>query len=238
MNDEVAESLFARLPDEGAREELVDLYGPLVRHLAHRYAHRGQEPEDLVQVAYVGLLNAIDRFDPNYGSRFISFAVPTITGELKRHFRDSGWGAGVSRRMKDISVRSRRASDHLSQRLGRSPTIEEISDYLDIPADDVAEAATLGTAYRPDALDASLRDDEPSRITTLGEEDGRLDLLEDLDAIEPILERQPDREKEILRLRFYEDLTQREIAERVGISQMHVSRILNSCLQKMRVLAS
>lgn len=236
MDDDGTASLFERLPDEEAREELVADYTPLARHLAHRYDHRGLDHEDLEQVAYIGLLNAIDRYDPEYGSRFVSFAVPTITGELKRHFRDSGWGTGVTRSLKDIRGRSRRASDLLSQKLGRAPRVDEIAEYLEIPVDDVAAAASLATAYRPEALDAPRGTDDRTWAATLGEEDDRYELFDDLDAIRPLVQSQSKRDREILRLRFYEDLTQREIAERTGISQMHVSRILSNCLEKLRVL--
>lgn len=236
MNDEGTQSLFGRLPDEEAREELVAQFAPLARHLAHRYSNRGLDHEDLEQVAYVGLLNAIDRYDPDYGSRFVSFAVPTITGELKRHFRDLGWGTGVTRRMKELRGLCRQAEEELSQRLGRSPTLDEIAEHIEVSTDEVAEAAALGTAYRPDTLDGPPVDQARARISTVGDVEGRFDLIEDLDAIEPVIRKQSDREKEILRLRFYEDLTQREIAEKIGISQMHVSRILNGCLAKIRIL--
>lgn len=236
MNDEQAEPLFRRLPDSEARQRLFELYRPLAVHLANRYCYRGVDQEDLAQVAFVGLLNAIDRFDPDYGSRFISFAAPTIAGELKRYFRDAGWGTAVPRRLKEVSVLSRRANEELTQRLGRSPTVEEVADEIGISAEEVTEAAALGSAYRPDALDAPMHEGGLSLIDSLGNDDGRLRLLIDLDVLQPLLESRPKREQEILRLRFYEEMTQRQIAEIMNISQMHVSRILSSSLEKLRVL--
>ena len=236
MDDERAEPLFRTLPDERARAELFELYRPLANHLANRYVKRGIEVQDLEQVAAIGLLNAIDRFDPDFGSRFVSFAVPTITGELKKHFRDIGWGTRVPRRMKEISMLSRRANEELSQRLGRSPTIEEVADEIEVDVDDVVEAAALGSAYRPDALDAPLQGEDLTRKDRLGDEDGRVEMVVDLAALRPLLERQTERRRRIIELRFYEDLTQRQIAERIGISQMHVSRILSSTLEQLRVL--
>ena len=235
-NEVRAEELFRQLPDERARAELVELFRPLAIHLAGRYTRRGQDSEDLIQVAMVGLLNAIDRFDPDFGSRFISFAVPTITGEIKRHFRDSGWGTGVPRRLKDASVVTRQANEQLTQRLGRSPTIEEIAEETGLTADDVAEAAALGSAYRPDALDAPAGPQEAARIDQMGNTDDRFELFIDLQTLASVLEGRPERDKQLLHMRFYEELTQRQIAERMGISQMHVSRLLAACLDEIRLL--
>ena len=235
-NEMRAEELFRQLPDERSRKELVELFRPLAIHLAGRYARRGQDSEDLNQVAMMGLLNAIDRFDPDFGSRFISFAVPTITGEIKRHFRDSGWGTGVPRRLKDASVITRQANEQLTQRLGRSPTIDEIAAETGLPGDDVAEAAALGSAYRPEALDAPAGQQDVARIDQMGSADDRFDLFIDLHALESVLEGRSERDKQLLHMRFYEELTQRQIAERMGISQMHVSRLLAACLDEIRLL--
>ncbi|HEX2153992.1 MAG TPA: SigB/SigF/SigG family RNA polymerase sigma factor [Acidimicrobiia bacterium] len=236
MNDEKAAPLFDLMPDPAARRDLFDLYRPLALHLANRYAYRGLESEDLRQVAFLGLLNAIDRYDPCYGSRFISFAVPTITGEIKRYFRDAGWATAVPRRLKDITVLCRRVDEELTQRLGRSPTVEEISAETGLTPHEVTEAAALGTAYRPDALEAQVRGEGTTRMDFLGHHDPRMDQFDDLDALKPLLEARPERERRILHLRFYENLTQRQIAEEMDISQMHVSRILTSTLEKLRVL--
>lgn len=236
MHDADTNTLFRALPDEVAQRELVERFQPLAFKLAGRYAHRGIELDDLRQVACIGLLAAIDRFDPEFGSSFLSFAVPTITGELKRHFRDSGWGTAVPRRMKDVSIAGRRANEELSQKLGRSPTVKEVADTIGVTEDEVTEAAALGSAYRPDALDAPRREDGYAYGETLGDPDPQIDLVIDLDAVRPILEQRPEREQRILYLRFYEDLTQRQIADVMNISQMHVSRILAASLERMRVL--
>lgn len=236
MHDEQAESLFRRLPDPTARRDLFELFRPLAMHFAKKYSHRGVDREDLIQVAYVGLLNAIDRFDPEYGTRFISFAAPTIAGELKRYFRDVGWGTGVPRRLKEVSVLSRRANEELTQRLGRSPTIEEVADEIGMSADEVTEAASLGSAYRPDALDAPMGEGGFSLLDSLGNEDRQLNHVVDIEALQPLLASRPARERHILHLRFYEEMTQRQIAEVMDMSQMHVSRLLASSLEKLRTL--
>lgn len=238
LSDEDArvEAIFRRLPDDKARAELVAMFRPLGVHLARRYARRGQDAEDLIQVAMIGLLNAIDRYDPDFGSKFVSFAVPTITGEIKRYFRDSGWGTGVPRRLKDASVLSRRGNEELTQRLGRSPTVEEIAAHTGLSPDEVAEAAALGSAYRPETLDGTLNDQSNARIDALGGEDERFDLLVDLDALQRVLESRDERDRQILRMRFYDELTQRQIADHLGISQMHVSRLLAACLAELRDL--
>lgn len=227
--------LFERLPDPRAREELFEHYRPLAIHLAKRYFRRGIEQEDLLQVAFLGLVNAIDRFDPEYGSRFVSFAVPTITGELKRYFRDTGWATGVPRRLKDANVSTRRANEILTQRLGRSPTVDEVAELTGLAREDVADAAALGSAYRPEPLDAPhSAGDEWTPLQTIGDVDQRFDLIEDLDALRGIWEGLNERDRQILYLRFECELTQRQIADRIGISQMHVSRLLSACLEGMR----
>lgn len=236
MHEERAESLFPRLPEPAARQELFELFRPLAIHFAKKYSHRGVDQEDLVQVAYVGLLNAIDRFDPEYGTKFISFAAPTIAGELKRYFRDVGWGTGVPRRLKEVSVLSRRANEELTQRLGRSPTIDEVADEIGVSVEEVTEAASLGSAYRPDALDAPMGEGGFSLLDSLGNEDRHISHVVDIEALQPLLASRPARERRILHLRFYEEMTQRQIAEVMDMSQMHVSRLLSSSLEKLRTL--
>lgn len=236
MNDARAAHLFRLMPDDRARDELFHLFRPLAIHLANRYRHRGVEIEDLKQVAFLGLVNAIDRFDPGYGSRFVSFAVPTITGEIKRHFRDAGWATVVPRRLKEVTLLCRRADEELTQRLGRSPSVEEIAQETGLSPFEVTEAAALGSAYRPDALEAPVAGSDRTRLDDLGDVDERIDLFDDLDALRPLLESRSEREQRILHLRFYENLTQRQIAEEMSISQMHVSRILTSTLEKLRVM--
>jgi RNA polymerase sigma-B factor len=226
--------LFTRLPDPEAREQLVELYLPLAHSLARRYSNRGQDIDDLNQVAMLALLHAIDRFDPEMGKRFTSFAVPTILGELKRYFRDSAWGVGVPRRLKDLWVLSRQANEELSQVLGRSPTVEEIGERIGCSPEDVAEAASLGSAFRAESLDGS--DETLGPIDVLGELDGEVELFDEIDALAPVLADRSERERQILHLRFYREMNQREIAEVMGMSQMNVSRILSSTLEKMRCI--
>ena len=229
-------ALFEKLPDADARAELLEIYRPLAIDLANRYAHRGQDLEDLIQVSMLGLLKAIDRFDTKMGHRFVSFAVPTITGELKRFFRDTGWSVGVPRRMKETSIAARTANEQLCQQLGRSPTVTEIAEHIGSSVDEVAEAATLTSAYRANSLDEVHGDTSSAEIDFLGAVDPRIELFEELDALRPLLRARSERERQILYLRFYRGLTQREIADQVGMSQMNVSRILNSSLEKLRVL--
>ena len=226
--------LFTRLPDPDAREELVKLYLPLAHSLARRYANRGQDFDDLNQVALLALLHAIDRFDPDMGKRFTSFAVPTILGELKRYFRDAAWGVGVPRRLKDLWVLSRQANEELAQTLGRSPTVEEIGERIGCSPEDVSEAASLGSAFRAESLDGV--DDGLGPIDRLGTYDDEVDLFHEIDALAPVLADRSPRERRILYLRFYCEMNQREIAEVVGMSQMNVSRILSSTLEKMRCI--
>lgn len=230
------DTLFRELPDPVVRRQLFEAHRPLAIHLARRYRNRGLDPDDLQQVAFLGLLNAIDRFDPDFGSEFVHFAVPTILGEIKRYFRDHGWGMHVPRGAKELSMAARAANERLSQKLGRSPTPQEVADELDVDVEEVVDAAALGSAYRPDCLEVPPGDADFTSRSSLSEEDGRLDLLVDLACLRDLLAERPARERELIRLRFFEDLTQRQIAERMGISQMHVSRLLESTLEKLRCL--
>ncbi len=238
MHHAVPDAMFRRLPDHAARDELFTLFQPLARRLARRYGQRGIEDDDLLQVAYLALVKAVNRYDPDRGNGFVSFATPTITGEIKRHFRDAGWGMGVPRRLKDVGTLVRKATDDLVQRLGRSPSVAEIAGEIGVSDEEVAEVAALGSAYRPDALDAPVPGHEFTRMDTLVAEDDRLNRLVEFSSMGPLVRSQPYRAREVLYLRFYQDLTQREIAGRLGISQMHVSRILSSTLTRLRVLAA
>lgn len=226
-------ALFDRLPDPDARDQLFENLRPLALHLAKRYFRRGIEEEDLIQVAYLGLLNAIDRYDPAHGARFSSFAVPTITGEIKRHFRDSGWATGVPRRLKDANISTRQANETLTQRLGRSPTVEEVAELTGLDTEEVVEAASLGNAFRPESIDSPLAPDD-SRPLQVGDVDERFDMLDDFEVLSGLLDERDDRDRLILHLRFEREFTQRQIADAVGISQMHVSRLLSACLDDIR----
>jgi RNA polymerase sigma-B factor len=227
--------------DQAAREALVERFLPLATGLARRY-HRGGEPlEDLVQVASVGLLKAIDRFDPARGTAFSTFAVPTITGELKRYFRDKGWSVRVPRDLQDLAVRVDRATDRLVHKLGRPPTASEIAQDLEVSIEQVLEAREAAAAHRADSLDSSCSDDEQDGtqvVDTLGRDDPGYRQAEHSATVEPMMSVLSDREREILRLRFVEDLTQSAIGDRVGVSQMHVSRLLRQAVARLREAAA
>lgn len=229
-------ALFRALPDPEARRALVEQYSGLAIHLANRYRYRGLEHEDLEQVAMLGLLGAIDRFDPDFGVAFTSFAIPSITGELKRHFRDSAWSISVPRRLRDVSTLAGAANERLSQRLGRAARVDEIAVEIDATEEEVLEVAALGTAYRPESLDEPVTETGATRLDVIGDEDVELGVFDEMEALLPLLASRSERERRIIHLRFVEELTQQEIADRVGISQMHVSRILRSTLDQLRVL--
>jgi RNA polymerase sigma-B factor len=230
--------LFARYRTRGdlaAREELVKRFLPLATALARRY-HRGAEPlDDLVQVASLGLLKAIDRFDPKRGTAFSSFAVPTIAGELKRYFRDKGWALRVPRDLQELAQRVSRTTDRLVHELGRTPTVAEIADALEITPEQVLEARETATAYRAESLDHAVRDDQDATpvIDTLGADEPGYLQAEQSATLQAMMWVLSDREREVLRLRFVEDLTQSEIGRRVGLSQMHISRLLRQAVARL-----
>jgi RNA polymerase sigma-B factor len=222
--------------DRHARERLIEENMPLARSLAVQYRHAREPLEDLCQVAMLGLVKAVDRFDPDRGIAFASYAVPTILGELRRHFRDRTWTIHVSRGMQEAIARVERTSEALRQQLGRFPSAEEVAGACGMTVEEVTEARLAEGASRLASLDASLQRDEPgdgSLRDSLGRADGEIGRVEDALWIQQIAEGLSDREREILRLRFVEDLVQREIAERVGVSQMHVSRILRDTLERL-----
>ena len=220
------------------REELVDRFMPLARRLAARYAGGAEPFDDLVQVASVGLVKAIDRFDPARGTAFSTFAVPTILGELKRHFRDRGWSVHVPRDVQERILKVERAMAELPAKLGHSPTIQEIGQRIEATDEEVLEAMHASQGHHAVSLDASssLADgDEPAPLgDRIGEEDLSFETVEYGAAIAPVLEEISERDREVLHLRFVDDLTQSEIAERVGVSQMHVSRILRATIERLR----
>jgi RNA polymerase sigma-B factor len=226
--------------DLEAREALVARFVPVARDLASRYRYTDEPLEDLTQVACLGLMKAVDRFEPQRGTRFMSYAVPTMLGELKRHFRDKGWALHVPRELQERVLAVNRASEMLAKKLGRSPTTADIAESLCLSPEEVLEAGEAGTAYETSSLDAPLSngDDEGgSLIDTLGRSDGGYELVEMSAAVSGTVKALPAREREILHLRFVEDLTQREIGERVGVSQMHVSRLLRRALDKLKAAA-
>lgn len=236
--------LFGRMKeldeDDPRREELrgrlVEGYLPLAEHIARRFSGKGIAKEDLVQVAAVGLIHAVDRFDPDQGTDFLSYAVPTVMGEVRRHFRDTSWPMRVPRRLQELRLSINQASGELSQSLGRLPTVTELSEHLGLEASEVEEGYVARQAYRAVSLDEApfASDDRAPLAETVGEEDPAIDLVENHESLVPLLYELPERERRILALRFVGDLTQSQIAERVGISQMHVSRLLNRMLSELR----
>lgn len=219
------------------RERLVTEHRAVAEHIAMKFRRRGESQEDLTQVAMVGLINAVDRFDPTRGTDFLAFAIPTIMGEVRRYFRDAGWAVRVPRRLQELHLRLSSAASEFSQRHGRAPNPRELAAHLDISLEDVVDGLQAGNAYRASSLEDAGTDDEgPMAVPRerLGADDDELEGVEDRLVLGPLLTELPPRERRILILRFYGNLTQTEIAERIGISQMHVSRLLANTLQTLR----
>jgi RNA polymerase sigma-B factor len=214
-------------PTIEARNELVTAHLGLARSLARRFAGRGEPLEDLEQVAYEGLAKAVERFDPERGTSFAAFAVPTVVGEIKRHFRDHTWATKVPRAAKELATRLASATETLSSRLGRSPRVSELAEELGVPEETVIEALDARAAYRPTSLSTPTGQDEGRTLEdSLGTDDRGYTQAEARLTVRRLLEELPPRERRILELRFFEELSQDEIAVRIGISQMHVSRLL------------
>jgi RNA polymerase sigma-B factor len=226
---------FWRTRAPALRDELVESHLGLAHRAARRFAHRGEALDDLIQVATLALLKAIDRFDPYRGVKFSTYATSSMNGELKRHFRDHAWALRVPRAVQELRLETNEAIEALRQRRGRSPTIAEIADEVGRAEDDVLLAVEAGRAYRVSSLDAPAGDDDQG--LPVGNTDPALDGADERELISPLLAQLPLREQRILRLRFAEGLTQSEIAERVGLSQMHVSRLLARSLDVLRELA-
>jgi RNA polymerase sigma-B factor len=227
---------LGQLPDDhpdrrGLRHRVVEAHLPLVRHLARRYADRGEPLDDLVQVGTIGLLKAVDRFDAGRGSSFAAFAVPTVLGEIRRHFRDRSWAIRVPRRLQELTRTLGAARADLTQELGRAPTVGELADRLDVDPEEVLEALESAGAYATVPLEAEHTD---SPHGGLAAEDRELDAVENREALRPLLAQLPPRERRILALRFVRGMTQSQIADEVGISQMHVSRLLARTLSVLR----
>jgi len=244
VTSEDSRELLLRWQQHGdalVRDQLVERFMPLARSLARRYGRSSEPFEDLLQVASMGLLKALDRFDPERGNPFPSFAVPTILGEMRRYFRDSGWALHVPRGMQERALKVRDAQDRLANELGHAPTVGHLAEYLELDTEEVVEALQAIQAYEALSLDAPTRgasaEDEVMTFgDAVGADDERFELVE-LDAtVTAALEHVPARERLILRMRFVEDLTQTEIAARVGISQMQVSRLLRRSLDRLRAL--
>lgn len=216
------------------RNRLVRMHLPLVEHLARRFRNRGEPLDDLTQVATIGLIKSVDRFDPDRGVEFSTYATPTVVGEIKRHFRDKGWAVRVPRRLQELRLALTTATAELSQQHQRSPTVHELAERLGISEEDVLEGLESANAYSTLSLDVPDTDDEsPAVADTLGSEDEALEGVEYRESL-PLLEGLPPREKRILLLRFFGNMTQSQIAQEVGISQMHVSRLLARTLAQLR----
>jgi len=233
---------FARTRSDGLRDHLVNAHLGLAEYLARRFANRGEPLDDLIQVASIGLVKAVDRFDPERPVEFSTYATHTIVGELKRHFRDKGWAVRAPRRLQELYLRLGQVVAELSQELGRSPTVAELAAEMQASEEEVLEAMEAGQAYRFASLDAPAPgpDDEGSSTlaSQLGEDDLTMAAAEDRAALSPLLASLPPRERRILFLRFFQGLTQSEIATQLGISQMHVSRLLARSLSQLRAVAA
>ena len=243
LNDSATDLLqaMAALPTQhpsraALREQAIEAWLPLAQHLAHRYSGRGEPSDDLVQTAAIGLIKAVDKYDPTRGVDFAGYAIPTIIGELKRHFRDRTWDIRVPRRLQELRLSISEANSSLLQTLGRSPTVADIAAHLKLTEEEVLEGLEGARAYNAVSLSTPTGDGE--RATELGDmlggEDGEFELAELRVALGPALATLDEREQKILTLRFYGNLTQSQIAEQIGVSQMHVSRLLARALTKLR----
>jgi RNA polymerase sigma-B factor len=246
--DRIGKMLLTRLNDLPAgspdrprlRGRVIEWYLPLAEHLARRFTGRGEATDDLVQVATIGLIKAVDGFDPDRGVEFTGYAVPTIVGELKRHFRDKGWSLRVPRRLQELKLAIGNATATLTQELGRSPTVTDLSERLGVSEDEVLEGLESANAYTAVSLStpvggADAGDEAGTEIgDLLGDLDPAMERVEDRAALRPLIARLPERERNILAMRFFQNMTQSQIAERIGVSQMHVSRLLSRTLASLR----
>jgi RNA polymerase sigma-B factor len=232
--------LLRRYHEDGdlqAREQLIEQYMSLVRSLARRYSYRGEQLEDLVQIGAIGLIKAIDRFDLERGVELTTYATPNIIGEIKRHFRDKGWSVRVPRGLQELNVQLSRLVEQLTVQLSRSPTIPELAKAAGVEEEEVLEALESGRAYTSLSLSVGGGggdDDDLDPLESLGTEEHQYEVSEDRAVLAPGFKALDDRERKILQLRFFEGLTQSQIAQQVGISQMHVSRLIRRSLEKIR----
>ncbi len=242
---EVSRILFARLNslEEGTEEHqyvrntLIELNMALVRFAAKRFHNRADQMEDILQVGTIGLIKAVDRFDPDYGVEFVTFALPTITGEMKRFFRDTSWSVRVPRRLQELRIDMAKASDALACDLDRAPTVAELAERLEITEAEVVEAQVAANAYTASSLDAQATeedDDGTSWVHRMGQEDPALETVENLAALKPLIAQLPERERAILAMRFGADMTQSAIGAELGLSQMHISRLISRTLKSLR----
>ncbi|MEI6503799.1 MAG: SigB/SigF/SigG family RNA polymerase sigma factor [Armatimonadota bacterium] len=237
--------LFAELRetvDPTLRDYLIERHEGLVRHVARQYSNSGESYEDLVSVGHLGLVNAVDRFDPGRGTKFATFAVPTIKGEIRRHFRDRTWGLRVPRRIQELSLKARQMTEEITQRVGRSPTYGELADALAVSEEDVIEALEVGRQYDLLSIDSSTEDDDGGAGQSVADRHGVLDqeveLFGQRNELAWALKQLPPRQRVIMVMRFYLDLSQQDVGERLGISQMHVSRLQQKALARLKQLLS
>jgi RNA polymerase sigma-B factor len=223
-----------RTGDPQVRDQVIEDHLWLARHAARRFAGRGELNDDLLQVASFALIKAVDRFDPAQGTRFATYAMPTMLGELRRHFRDKTWSMRVSRRLKDLHIDVRATREVLTNRLGRTPTVDELAEALDTTPEEILEAMEAGNSYKSASLDQPRSDGTADSGPVPGVEDERLAGTDERIELERALASLPERERNVVFLYYFGELTQAEIAERVGVSQVHVSRILRSSLEELR----
>jgi RNA polymerase sigma-B factor len=232
--------MAALAPDDprraALRAEAITGYLPMAGYLARRYRNRGEPLDDLVQVATVGLIKAIDGYDPERGATFASYAVPTMVGELKRHFRDKGWGVRVPRRLQELCIDITNATGPLTQQLGRVPTVADLARHLKVTEEEIIDGLESGHAYNTLSLDAPMLDDEAGTtlVDMIGETDPEMAAVERREALRPVIALLPERQQRIIAMRFFGNMTQSQIAEALGISQMHVSRLLAASLKVLR----
>ncbi len=243
--DEQTDELFKeylKTRQRSVRDQLVIMHQNLVRFLAGKFANRGEPLEDLVQVGVIGLINAIDRFDPERGTKFSTYATPTIVGEIRRHFRDKAWSLKVPRRLQELNLAANKAADELSQRLGHPPTIQEIAAEVGASEEETLEAIELGNAYDTVSLDSKLAYEGESAPLTLaefvGDLDGSLQNIETYGDLKQAIDSLEPREKAIIYYRFFRDMSQTEVARRLNISQMHVSRLQQKAVKRLKDLLS
>lgn len=229
---------YAQKRDPRLRTKLIEMHMSLVRFLATKFANRGEPLEDLVQVGLIGLVNAVDRFDVTMGSKFSTYAAPTIIGEIRRHFRDKAWSLKVPRRLQELNQAANKASDALLAKLGRSPTIQELAAHIGATEEETLEAIELGNAYETLSLEAQITTESDSAPVTVGElvgsEDVDLAKLQEYGDLTAAIESLDERERAIIVLRYYQDLSQTEVAQRLNVSQMHVSRLQRRALEKLK----
>ena len=244
--DAAAMSLLTLLADlpagpdrERVRARLIELYIPLAEYLARRFRNRGEQFDDLAQVANLGLIKSVDGYDASRGAAFTSYAIPMIVGELKRHFRDKGWDVRVPRRLQELRMEITKVSGDLAQELGRSPTVADLAVRLNVSEEEIIEGLDCGQAYRALSLDAPVGGEgadtgQNGLVDLLGDVDRDMENVENREALRPLIARLPEREQKIIAMRFFGNLTQSQIADELGISQMHVSRLLAQSLRTLR----